>query len=345
MRFSVAEMRAAWRRGGLASESNARGLPDLKVGWSIQLGRRGDAGADESMIGDRHREDATNRRAADPTVVAEFDKWWINGEPLLVTDSCRLMSMNNEEKRMLSAREAAIDRCERRTVIRPGRAATQRNRRAPACPEHLQIVRAGFAAADASALLRFFDVFSPGTPTARHEASASDDDDALLASSSYNASSNVSSSAASSSSSSSSPRCAWAAARVKVGEGASTTRTDVDVVAVVNSAARVGALTTARYSKYVEYVHATRTGAGVGWDRYLDSHFGLALEDGRLLDSQVERAFFLFVLFCFVLFWLDGRLLATRRSSVADRARLTDSHRALVVALRDQISPRVRQIE
>ena len=73
MRFSVAEMRAAWRRGGLASESNARGLPDLKVGWSIQLGRRGDAGADESMIGDRHREDATNRRAADPTVVAEFD--------------------------------------------------------------------------------------------------------------------------------------------------------------------------------------------------------------------------------------------------------------------------------
>ena len=49
------------------------------------------------------------------------------------------------------------------------------------------------------------------------------------------------------------------------------------------AAARVGALgSVADYADYVDAVHAKWTGDGRGWDRWLDSHFGVQVTSGAL---------------------------------------------------------------
>ena len=59
--------------------------------------------------------------------------------------------------------------------------------------------------------------------------------------------------------------------------------------AVDNPAARADAGSTAAdYADYVEAVHAKWTGSARGYDRWLDSHFGLQLDGATSLDALVE---------------------------------------------------------
>ena len=59
--------------------------------------------------------------------------------------------------------------------------------------------------------------------------------------------------------------------------------------AVFDGRSRQGKKTARDYESYVDRVHMHYVGLdGRGWDRYLDSHLGFALEDGKQLDSLTK---------------------------------------------------------
>lgn len=142
----------------------------------------------------------------------------------------------------------------------------------------------------------FFRRFDAGAPVS-YGASADFVDDA------YNASAHDASTPPA-------EKCEWSTVRVKIGETSGTANLDVDIRAVSNPAARVGALTVAMWAGYVKELHARMTGEFEGWDRYLDNHIGLFVEAGATLDDYVDPLFqarrrrFLvwFALLCFAFF-------------------------------------------
>ena len=85
-------------------------------------------------------------------------------------------------------------------------------------------------------------------------------------------------------------QCQYSTVRVKMGQHLTHQHDDVDVRAVADLSARVGDWTPGFYARYVDAQHMKFVGldGDSGWDRYLDSHLGFALEDGRELDALTK---------------------------------------------------------